>query len=100
MNWLRKLYPFNAEQTVNIMSEFGPLVAMFVVNAALPFVDIALRLSSTNSRALILFSGCAIVKPVANVYLITTVNNHCPPMAGNSYPVPYKRPSKTTKQEP
>lgn len=34
MNWLRKLYPFNAEQTVNIMSEFGPLVAMFVMNAA------------------------------------------------------------------
>ena len=34
MNWLRKLYPFNAEQTVNIMSEFGPLVAMFIMNAA------------------------------------------------------------------
>jgi intracellular septation protein len=29
----RKLYPFNAEQTVNILSEFGPLVTMFVVNA-------------------------------------------------------------------
>jgi intracellular septation protein len=28
----KKLYPFNAEQTVNIASEFGPLVAMFVVN--------------------------------------------------------------------
>lgn len=34
MNWLRKLYPFNAHQTVNIMSEFGPLVAMFIMNAA------------------------------------------------------------------
>ena len=34
MSWLRKLYPFNAEQTVNILSEFGPLVAMFIVNAA------------------------------------------------------------------
>lgn len=34
MRWLRKLYPFNLEQTVNIMSEFGPLVAMFIVNAA------------------------------------------------------------------
>lgn len=33
MSWLKKLYPFNAEQTVNIASEFGPLVAMFVVNA-------------------------------------------------------------------
>ncbi|MBX9863729.1 MAG: septation protein IspZ [Hyphomicrobium sp.] len=29
----KSLYPFNAEQTVNIMSEFGPLVTMFVVNA-------------------------------------------------------------------
>ncbi len=29
----RKLYPFNAEQTVNILSEFGPLVTMFIVNA-------------------------------------------------------------------
>ncbi len=34
MSWLRRLYPFNSEQTVNIMSEFGPLVAMFVMNAA------------------------------------------------------------------
>ena len=34
MRWLRKLYPFNLEQTVNITSEFGPLVAMFIVNAA------------------------------------------------------------------
>jgi intracellular septation protein len=30
---LRRAYPFNAEQTVNILSEFGPLVTMFVVNA-------------------------------------------------------------------
>lgn len=29
----RRLYPFNAEQTVNILGEFGPLVLMFVVNA-------------------------------------------------------------------
>ncbi|MDQ8698613.1 septation protein IspZ [Hyphomicrobium sp. LHD-15] len=28
-----RLYPFNAEQTVNILSEFGPLVTMFIVNA-------------------------------------------------------------------
>lgn len=33
MSWIRRFYPFNAEQTVNIMSEFGPLVTMFVVNA-------------------------------------------------------------------
>jgi intracellular septation protein A len=32
--WLQRIYPFNAEQTVNILSEFGPLVTMFVVNAA------------------------------------------------------------------
>lgn len=43
----------------------GACCAVFVVNAALPVVDIALRLSSTNSRALILFTGCAIVNPVA-----------------------------------
>lgn len=28
-----RLYPFNAEQTINIMSEFGPLITMFLVNA-------------------------------------------------------------------
>ena len=51
----------------------GAGCAVFVVNAALPTVDIALRLSSTNSRALILFDVCAIVNPVANVYPITTL---------------------------
>jgi intracellular septation protein len=30
----RRFFPFNAEQTINIASEFGPLVTMFVVNAA------------------------------------------------------------------
>lgn len=33
MSALKRWMPFNAEQTVNIMSEFGPLVLMFVVNA-------------------------------------------------------------------
>lgn len=33
MKWLLNLYPFNREQTVNILSEFGPLVTLFVVNA-------------------------------------------------------------------
>jgi intracellular septation protein len=33
MGALKRLMPFNAEQTVNILSEFGPLVLMFVVNA-------------------------------------------------------------------
>lgn len=31
---LRRFYPFNLEQTVNILSEFGPLITMFIVNAA------------------------------------------------------------------
>lgn len=30
----KRFFPFNAEQTVNILSEFGPLITMFVVNAA------------------------------------------------------------------
>jgi len=29
----RRFFPFNAEQTINILSEFGPLATMFVVNA-------------------------------------------------------------------
>jgi intracellular septation protein len=34
MSWIRKRFPFNAEQSINILSEFGPLVTMFVMNAA------------------------------------------------------------------
>jgi len=33
MGAFKRLMPFNAEQTVNILSEFGPLVLMFLVNA-------------------------------------------------------------------
>jgi intracellular septation protein len=33
MSSRRKYYPFNAEQTINLLSEFGPLVTMFVLNA-------------------------------------------------------------------
>ncbi len=33
MSAKKRLFPFNAEQTINILSEFGPLVTMFVVNA-------------------------------------------------------------------
>ena len=29
----RRWFPFNAEQTINILSEFGPLATMFIVNA-------------------------------------------------------------------
>jgi intracellular septation protein len=32
VNWRKRHYPFNAEQTVNILGEIGPLVAMFLVN--------------------------------------------------------------------
>ena len=32
MSWRKRHYPFNAEQTVNILGEIGPLVAMFLVN--------------------------------------------------------------------
>ena len=32
MSLLRRRYPFTADQTVNIVGEIGPLVAMFVVN--------------------------------------------------------------------
>lgn len=39
MSVLKRIYPFNAEQTVNILSEFGPLVTMFVVNAATKDID-------------------------------------------------------------
>jgi intracellular septation protein len=38
-----RFFPFNAEQTVNILSEFGPLVAMFVVNAIYSETDPTLR---------------------------------------------------------
>lgn len=34
MNWFKRHFPFNAEQSINILSEFGPLITMFVVNAA------------------------------------------------------------------
>jgi intracellular septation protein len=32
MKWRRRHFPFNAEQTVNIVGEIGPLAAMFLVN--------------------------------------------------------------------
>lgn len=32
-SWVKRHFPFNAEQTINIVSEFGPLITMFVVNA-------------------------------------------------------------------
>jgi intracellular septation protein len=32
MSWLKRHYPFNGEQTINLLGEVGPLVAFFVVN--------------------------------------------------------------------
>jgi intracellular septation protein len=46
-------YPFNAEQTVNILGEFGPLMTMFIVNA---LYDI-----NTGTWALIITTGIALV---------------------------------------
>jgi len=33
MSFLRRIYPFNLEQTVNLLSEFGPLITLFIMNA-------------------------------------------------------------------
>jgi intracellular septation protein len=49
----RRIYPFNAEQTVNILSEFGPLVTMFIVNALYGI--------TVGTWALIISTGMAIV---------------------------------------
>jgi intracellular septation protein len=34
MSTLRRIYPFNAEQSLNILSELGPVFTMFIVNFA------------------------------------------------------------------
>lgn len=34
MSRLKRIYPFNAEQTLNILSELGPVFTMFIVNFA------------------------------------------------------------------
>lgn len=54
MSWFKKLYPFNAEQTVNIVSEFGPLVALFVVNAITGNVE-------AGTWALLIGTGVAMI---------------------------------------
>ncbi|MGI9425049.1 MAG: inner membrane-spanning protein YciB [Hyphomicrobiaceae bacterium] len=53
MKWLLRKYPFNAEQTVNILGEFGPLVAMFIVNAASGII--------AGTWALIIGTGISVV---------------------------------------
>jgi intracellular septation protein len=49
----RRFFPFNAEQTINLLSEFGPLVTMFVVNAIYGI--------NVGTWALIITTGIAIV---------------------------------------
>jgi len=49
----KRLFPFNAEQTINLLSEFGPLVTMFVVNAIYGI--------NVGTWALIITTGIAIV---------------------------------------
>lgn len=53
MKWLLSRYPFNAEQTVNILGEFGPLVAMFIINATHGII--------AGTWALIIATGLAVV---------------------------------------
>ena len=53
MSFLKKIYPFNAAQTVNVLSEFGPLVAMFIVNATHGII--------AGTWALIIATGIAMV---------------------------------------
>ena len=53
MKSLKRIYPFNMEQTVNIMSEFGPLITMFVVNAAYGITAGTWALLATTVMAII-----------------------------------------------
>lgn len=53
MSERKSFFPFNAKQTVNILSEFGPLVAMFIVNAAAGI--------NAGTWALIIATGLAMV---------------------------------------
>ncbi|MCH9808409.1 MAG: septation protein IspZ [Alphaproteobacteria bacterium] len=53
MSGRKSYFPFNAKQTVNILSEFGPLVAMFIVNAAAGI--------NAGTWALIISTGIAMV---------------------------------------
>ena len=53
MSERKSFFPFNAKQTVNILSEFGPLVAMFIVNAAAGI--------NAGTWALIIATGVAMI---------------------------------------
>jgi len=59
LSWRKRHYPFNAEQTVNILGEIGPLVAMFLVNGIYGI--------AAGTWALI---GCTLVSLVATLVML------------------------------
>ena len=59
MNWRRRHFPFNAEQTVNIVGEIGPLFAMFLVNGVYGI--------AAGTWALI---GCTVVSLVVSLWVL------------------------------
>jgi intracellular septation protein len=58
-NWRRRHFPFNAEQTVNILGEIGPLFAMFLVNGIYGI--------AAGTWALI---GCTLISLVATLWML------------------------------
>ena len=59
MTWRRRHFPFNAEQTVNILGEIGPLFAMFLVNGIYGI--------AAGTWALI---GCTLISLVATLWML------------------------------
>ena len=59
MNWRRRHFPFNAEQTVNIVGEIGPLFAMFLVNGIYGI--------AAGTWSLI---GCTLISLVATLWVL------------------------------
>lgn len=53
MSWIRRTFPFNGEQTLNIASEMGPIVTMFIVNFAFGVEAGVWSLIGTTALALI-----------------------------------------------
>jgi intracellular septation protein len=59
VSWRKRHYPFNAEQTVNMLGEVGPLVAMFLVNGVYGI--------AAGTWALI---GCTLLSLVATLVML------------------------------
>ena len=53
VNWRRRHFPFDTEQTVNIIGEIGPLFAMFIVNGLLGIAAGTLALIITTLLSLV-----------------------------------------------